>query len=199
MRCGLVSDIHGCYKNLEKALETFKEEKRKVEKILCAGDIFNLYLSHKENKKILDAIKNHEINCVLGNHDIEMIRKSSDQNEIIEYLKTLNEKKRIDDILLIHGHQEKINYELSVDQIFKKYNTKTKIIIKGHDHKNCPLIYDKRGLKIIKNTNGHHKFKKPAIIHPGCLLSTEFNGQELFNPAYAILDTDKNKVEFFFL
>ena len=198
MRRGLVSDIHGCWRPLKEALEIFYS--KDVNKIFCTGDIFDENKPLKENKKTLDLIKgyNGEIISVLGDHDQEIKNLPNGNDEIKEYLKGLDERKRVDDILLVHAISLKYKKENDLNEILRKVGTTADIIIRGHDHKKCPSIYDKDGFRLIEK-RGVYRYQKPVIIHGGCLISSKLHDKELFNPTCAILDTDKYRVEFFFL
>lgn len=64
MKIGLISDVHGDYPSLLKALRIFKSEH--VNKILCAGDLVE---KGEQGDEVVALINQLKIPCVLGNHD----------------------------------------------------------------------------------------------------------------------------------
>jgi putative phosphoesterase len=67
MRLGLISDLHGRFDCTAAALRLLEN----CDRILCAGDIFNLYGG---DPRLLDLLKEHNVEAVSGNHDVEFVR-----------------------------------------------------------------------------------------------------------------------------
>ena len=64
MKIGLISDIHGNWPGLLKALTLFNDQG--VETVLCAGDLIE---GEPYGDKVVSTIREKAIPCVLGNHD----------------------------------------------------------------------------------------------------------------------------------
>lgn len=64
MKIGVLSDIHGEYDALKKALDLFSQ--RQVETVICAGDLVD---RGSDGDKVVDLIRELNIPCVQGNHD----------------------------------------------------------------------------------------------------------------------------------
>ena len=64
MRLGIISDIHANYEALSASFEAL--EAAGCEEYYCLGDIVGYGPSPKE---CIDFVREHNVNCVLGNHD----------------------------------------------------------------------------------------------------------------------------------
>ncbi len=91
MKIGLISDVHGNIIALQNCFNFFA--KNRVEKIYFLGDAIG-YLPH--GLKVLDFLKAHNIECLLGNHEAMLLGllESSPKNEAVykleQILKTIN-------------------------------------------------------------------------------------------------------------
>jgi putative phosphoesterase len=64
MKIGVLSDIHGEFDALKKALDLFSQQH--VETVICAGDLVD---RGTDGDKVVDLIRELNIPCVQGNHD----------------------------------------------------------------------------------------------------------------------------------
>jgi len=79
---GLLSDVHEDIIRLEEGIEILK--KRKVEEIICLGDMIGFcipycsYMKTRDSNRVVELIKNTCQIVVKGNHDLFAIRKIPD-------------------------------------------------------------------------------------------------------------------------
>lgn len=89
MRIAIISDIHEDIIHLQKAF--IKLEKIKYDKIICLGDIsgygiYNAPFFDKRNAhSCLDLVKKHCEIVILGNHDLQAVRKIPQQINSFNY------------------------------------------------------------------------------------------------------------------
>lgn len=152
MKIAIISDIHA---NIY-GLKTVLADLRKVDKILCAGDITGFYPFVNE---VIDEMKKNNVISVRGNHDQyliegkapddkkEEIKKSVERmkklisNEGLDYIKTLPEyiKLTIDNkkVMITHGSpwnhlEERIYPDYPSFDRFKELDLD--FVILGHTH-----------------------------------------------------------------
>jgi putative phosphoesterase len=69
VRVGLISDLHGNFDGTAAALRRLED----CDRILCAGDIFNLYGG---DSRVVDLLLDRGVEAVAGNHDVEFVRSA---------------------------------------------------------------------------------------------------------------------------
>jgi putative phosphoesterase len=144
---GIISDIHGNYEALKVVLQEL--DNKGVSKIYCLGDVVGYYSQVNE---CCDALRNRDIDCLLGNHDWYMIAgsfcpRSKSVNDCLEYqqkvittenlnwLKTFKLQFEFDNVKMVHGGWtdpiDEYLYEPNEDY-FDKIDGE--IFISGHTH-----------------------------------------------------------------
>lgn len=116
MRYGIISDIHSNLPALNSVIEELN--KRKVDKILCLGDIVGYAASPNECCELVRKISNF---TVMGNHDsgvagftpLSAFSKSAQEaciwttqnisSENMEWLKNLPLSHKVDDFIITHS------------------------------------------------------------------------------------------------
>lgn len=194
MKIAIISDIHSNLEAFQAVLKDIK--KRKIRKILCAGDIVGYNANPDE---CIDLIKENKILSVMGNHDLccanlEKIGWFNEygqqaalwQNKILtlknkQFLLKLPKSIKKDNLFIVHGSPSDELYEYVFPEtspwdLRKFFNlTKRQILIMGHTH--TPFI---------------KKFRNKLIINPGSV------GQPRdANPraSYCILDNKNLKAK----
>lgn len=114
-KIGIISDIHGNYEALKVVLSEL--DKLGVNNIYCLGDVVGYYSQVNE---CCDELRNRNIPCLMGNHDWYMgsggfcprsksvndclvYQRKVITNENIEWLRTFQIQKIIDNIHMVHG------------------------------------------------------------------------------------------------
>lgn len=114
-KIGIISDIHGNYEALKVVLSEL--DKLDVNNIYCLGDVVGYYSQVNE---CCDELRNRNIPCLMGNHDWYMAsggfcprsksvndclvyQRKVITNENIEWLRTFQIQKIIDNIHMVHG------------------------------------------------------------------------------------------------
>jgi putative phosphoesterase len=69
MRVGLISDLHGNFDGTAATLRHLEH----CDRILCAGDIFNMYGG---DPRVVDVLRERDVEAVAGNHDVEFVRSA---------------------------------------------------------------------------------------------------------------------------
>jgi putative phosphoesterase len=144
---GIISDIHGNFEALKVVLQEL--DNRGISKIYCLGDVVGYYSQVNE---CCDALRNREIDCLLGNHDWYMIAgsfcpRSKSVNDCLEYqrnvistenlnwLKTFKIQFEFDNVKMVHGGWtdpiDEYLYEPNEDYFNK---IEGDIFISGHTH-----------------------------------------------------------------
>ena len=168
MKLGIISDVHGNYEALIRALEILEMEG--AEKIVCLGDIVGYGPSPSEC--IAEIQKSCDI-VVLGNHDAAIIGKEDPHRfnryalisniwtaeqlspDDKKFLNTLPYDYRDDEksFLLVHSspfQPEYFNYILSPnDAMFEFAEFEEKVCFIGHSHK--PAIFSSSGFLVTPN------------------------------------------------
>ena len=164
MKLMVISDIHGSFTAVEKAVEIFKEEK--ADKLLILGDV--LYhgprndlpsgYAPKQVFEALNAIKD-KIICVRGNCDAEVDQMVLDFPIMSDYtIFNLGDKT----IFATHGHK--------LETEFIDFAKTCNLALSGHTH-----LYK---MEKVENT---------VFVNPGSIsLPKEGN-----KPTYAIIDVQK--------
>ncbi len=163
MKIGLISDVHGNFNSLLKALRIFKAVC--VQKIVCAGDLVE---KGDQGDEVVALIHRLNIPCVLGNHD-EMapgnqqwlkdnmdithpnVQKQILKPETLDIIEQFPRKLRYDweglRVLLCHGSpSSNVEYLMPNKNItyFAEHARKARadIILCGHTHRPMHLIVD---------------------------------------------------------
>lgn len=163
MKIGIISDVHGDFPSLIKALRIFKSEK--VNKILCAGDLVE---KGDQGDEVVAMIHSLKIPCVLGNHD-EMapgnqqwlhdnmdtahpnVKKKILKPETLDIIEQFPRKLRYEweglRILLCHGSPtSNVEYLMpnKETRYFAEHARKARadIIICGHTHRPMHYVVD---------------------------------------------------------
>lgn len=152
MYLALISDIHSNLPALEAVLKSI--DKKKPDKIFCLGDIIGYNTFPNE---VIDLIKTNNINCLMGNHDYDIINKKfslekeSDKIKVwtlnkltssnIDFLSNLpiniNLETSNKKITMYHSSPRSMTeylYEDTEDTIEVMQNFKNDILICGHTH-----------------------------------------------------------------
>ena len=148
MRIAVISDIHGNLEALKKALKIIS--KKKVEKIICLGDIVGYGVDSKECYEIL---KSKNCDFIIGNHEamhFDMVSSDScsdkgkisvqwqKNNVIINKEETeFKEYIRIDKCVFAHsclGKDGYMKYLNKLEDILEAYKNE-KIVFYGHTHR----------------------------------------------------------------
>lgn len=166
MKIAVISDIHGNYEALKSVTKDI--EKSKVGHIFCLGDLIGY---GPEPEKIVGYFIQHNITCILGNHDqaifdvtvLDSFNKNAHDSIIltkkliseksIDYLRKLPNKLIEQNILFIHGSPPDSIFEYISELaderligIFKEL--KQNIAFVGHTHDLKRYSFD--GEKVIK-------------------------------------------------
>jgi len=168
MKIGLISDVHGDFPSLIKALRFFKAEG--VNKIVCAGDLVE---KGEQGDEVVSMINGLQIPCVLGNHD-EMapgnqqwlkdnmdtahpqVKKQILKPETLDIIEQFPRKLRYDweglRILLCHGSPSSNVEYLQPTASYERFaeharQARADIIIHGHTHR--PLHYRVDGVHFV--------------------------------------------------
>jgi putative phosphoesterase len=174
LKLGIISDVHADIEGLEKALSLLKAAK--VDKIICAGDLVE---RGNDGDAVVQRIKEEEIACVLGNHD--MIARNNQvyclkyperfpnypvlSEDSLCFVETLPPKLHFDfadkRICLSHGAPWDVDTYIFVRQPPAQYQRVIKeaeadIVILGHTHQ--PMLIELEGKVIINagSTSSNH-------------------------------------------
>jgi len=194
MKIALISDIHG---NLEALNAVLKEiKKRKINKIICCGDIIDYGGNSNE---CVEIIKKNEIKSVLGNHDytaatlddIDWFSYIAQRTaEITNKLLTEKNKKfllkmpkviKYENLFIVHGSPRDYLHEYiypdTPDSIFKDFFNivKKQIIAMGHSH--IPFV---------------KKIKNKLILNPGSVGQPRDGNNKA---SFCVLDNKNLKAE----
>ena len=155
MKYAIISDIHGNLEALESVLDDI--ERRKVDSILCLGDIIGYGPNPNE---CVELIKSKAKIILAGNHDyaplgkidisyfnpwarsaIEWTRGELSE-ESVEFLLSLPLKAEIDGFTIVHAtpyHPQEWNYIITIGDAIKNFpEFKNQICFIGHSH--VPMI-----------------------------------------------------------
>lgn len=207
----ILSDVHSNSLALEAVLTDIKA--RKVDQIINLGDHF---FGPMEPQKTADLIFSHEMICISGNKDrdvlenldkqtdeitLEQVKKNLDKNSI-NWLKNLPKNQSIDGLIFAcHGTPESDNEylleEVTENGVFvykdeelvaKTASVKEQITLCGHSHVN----------RVIWLSNGK------IILNPGSVGLPAYLGNEKYRFAmesmtpfakYALIYADKNSIK----
>lgn len=171
MDIGIISDIHGDYRALDRALE-FLDNYHKVDHILCAGDLIG---RGPEQDRVVETIRQRKIPTVRGNHD-EWVHSLSPDNTV--FLKQLP----MDwygnlgaySVFMCHGKPGNNLWGLYRDHLSDTLlnmmlsSLKADILVTGHTH--VPL---------------HVKVDQGCVVNPGSIYT--FNSVRKTSHTYGVL------------
>lgn len=181
MRLAIISDIHANLEALTKTLELV--DKRKVDQIVCLGDIVGYGADPSECLKL---VRDRCQIIIIGNHDLAAVdvQKAEDFNATAriaalwtnsvlsedekQYLKNLSYTATLDDLLLVHGspyEPEEFHYILSThDAIDAMAFFTQKLCFIGHSH--VPGIFTERGRASSVDADSRHLVNVGSIGQP---------------------------------
>lgn len=172
MKIGIISDIHGDYRALERVLERL-DNHHQVDEILCAGDLVG---RGPEQEKVVETIRKRDIPTVRGNHD-EWYTHFSQENTTylqslpIDWEGTYAEKR----IFMCHGKPGNNLWGLYRDHVSKTLlnmmlqSLRADVLITGHTH--VPMFME---------------VKLGCVINPGSIYT--FSTSRATSHTYGILN-----------
>lgn len=171
MDIGIISDIHGDYRALERVLDRLDNHHR-VKQILCAGDLVG---RGPEQDRVVQIIRERRIPTVRGNHD-EWFYDMSPENSA--FLKSLPLDWRGDfdgiSLFMCHGKPGNNLWGLYRDHISDTLlnmmlsSLRVNVLITGHTH--VPL---------------YAKVKQGCVVNPGSVYT--FKSVRASSHTYGIL------------
>jgi diadenosine tetraphosphatase ApaH/serine/threonine PP2A family protein phosphatase len=206
----IISDIHA---NLT-ALETVLDDAGAIDAAWCLGDLVGY---GPDPNECIDLVRQlPKLVCILGNHDAAVIKKIDDSAfnqdarlavnwtartlgaESLDFLKSLPEKRLIDDVTLVHGSPRQPIWEYLLDTRTVTINFsffETPYCFVGHTH--LPVVYyldDSRTARMtIPEHNTQTVLAPRTIINPGSVGQPRDRDPRA---AYAVYYPDKNLWEF---
>lgn len=78
MNIGILSDIHGDFLTLEKAIALF--DAHSVDAVVCVGDLVD---GAGQEQAVVALLQEHDIPCVLGNHDRDLFAEQAYLRKIL--------------------------------------------------------------------------------------------------------------------
>ena len=105
MKLLVIADIHA---NLP-ALEAVLQRHADADKIVCAGDLVHYGLFPHET---IETLRRHNVQCVCGNHDLEMLRRASEGASAQEpgFVRYTLERLTADDLAYLASLPRTINF-----------------------------------------------------------------------------------------
>jgi len=211
---GIIGDIHS---NLEAILTVIEElTRKKVDKIICTGDIVGYGANPNECCKLVKEIAEY---VVMGNHDsgvvgvTELSKFSPDAaqacmwtrktitNENMEWLKTLPLYQTLktntqSPTLIVHSNLSNPSawkYIDTLGDMVKEFGQKEfEICFVGHSHKQIAFIEDNGKYSELKNNCQQLKINARYIINPGSVGQPRDGDPRA---AFIIYDTDKKIID----
>lgn len=208
IRFAVISDIHGNYEALIKAMLMIK--KKNVNKIICLGDVIGYGANPKE---CLEYVKKNIDVVLCGNHDFYQIKRPKNvgnlcristswteknlNHESIEYIKRLPMSYLWREYAFYHtGIKDETEwpYLNSVEDILSAFSDKQRVCFYGHTHRsrvtvteNSKVIGDSSPKKTMSFTID--LTKQRAFINPGSIGQQRDNRTDL---SFAICEQDGN-------
>jgi len=211
MKCAVVSDIHSNWEAITRACEEI--EKRKVDEIICLGDVVGYGANPSE---VLALVRKISSEIIMGNHDqaIEDVKLREEftdwAREAIEWTAgVLNpeEKKQIRgfppividrkrNVTWTHGtpyHPEEFHYLFSEPEAYKSFLAlETHFCFFGHTH--IPSLFSKKSKEARYLTVGTYQLAKDEfyLINPGSVGQPRDRNPKL---GFALFDFDQLTLE----
>lgn len=208
MRYGIIADIHSNIEALDAVLKALDEER--CDTILCLGDIIGYGANPKE---CLDRIRDRDIVCVAGNHDLAAVGKfdlnvfnsvaydamlyqisrlsAADQ----KFLASLPVIKKVDDITLVHSSPHKpdnFDYILTISQAEQAFwDTDTPVTFIGHSHVPAAFLQEPGITDYCPTTECYLRRHRQIIFNCGSVGQPRDGNCD---PCYALYDTSVAKI-----
>ena len=136
MKAFVVGDIHGCLNQLKELIENIDRE---TTRILLCGDLIDRGTHSKET---IDFVRNNEIECTLGNHELMFI-------ECRKYIEMLVNKEDVSYAMqYLHGSNWFLN---GGKEVFNSYDGEYSLMLKDLDFLDTLPTYIKTGIKDKNN------------------------------------------------
>jgi predicted phosphodiesterase len=207
----LISDIHGNLEALQTVLECIKSYKKKIDKIICLGDIVGYGADPNECIRITRAVSDI---ILAGNHDFAVCGQTSIENfndyaraavlwsretlnhEEIHFLKELPLTYREKGIDFVHSSLHRPEswrylsgtFDTQIDFQLMEQN----VLFVGHTH--IPVIFENAETKINRLNDSEFSLEpaKKYIINPGSIGQPRDRDPRA---SFAFFDSEKNFVE----
>jgi len=208
VRIGIISDIHS---NIH-ALDTVLDELRRVDQVICLGDIVG-YGAHPN--ECIDKMKDLRIPCVLGNHDAACIgllslgwfnpyaanavRWAMEEEltkDSLDYLRSLPTSRRIEPFYIVHGSPREPTTEYLTDASQARASfdlCKEQVVFVGHTH--VPLVFIDRGRaeEMVPSEGRRVSYEDVRLIYNPGAVGQPRDGDP--RAAYSIVDTSSHTIE----
>lgn len=208
---GIISDIHGNLEALQTVLEHLKSYKKKIDKIICLGDIVGYGADPGECIRITREISDF---ILAGNHDFAVCEQTSVEDfnqyakeavlwsrdalnkEELDFLKKLPLIYREKDTDFVHSslhRPESWRYLFGTPDTFIDFQLmEKKILFVGHTH--VPVIFenDGREIKALNSSELSLDVDKKYIINSGSVGQPRDRDPRA---SFAIFDLERNFVE----
>ncbi|MRS03181.1 metallophosphoesterase [bacterium] len=207
MRILVISDIHG---NLT-ALEAVLKSAGNVDQTWCLGDLVGYGPDPNECIDKIKVIPN--LTCLIGNHDSAALgqidlqafnqdarvsiswMKSKLKADSLKFLRSMSDKKVVEEITLVHGSPRDPIWEYMLDVHTAAENfgyIEKKICLVGHTHIPITFSLQKDGLTIdweMVEAGQIYRLNKKCFLNPGSVGQPRDHDPRA---AYAFLDTERN-------
>lgn len=183
MRVGLISDAHGHFRNLQRAVDALEEQ---VDRLLFAGDAFSEY---KFCNEVVSLLQSKGVDYVLGNHEESFLselgqraRQSPGVDQgLVQYVRERPKSLSLDldgtPVLLLHATPWPPYTQYLVPGsrgLARCSELECDVLVLGHSH--CPFVVE-TGTTLVVNPGS------AGVLCPDGTVS------------YAILDTALSSVE----
>lgn len=208
---GVISDIHGNLEALLATLESIKSYKKKIDKIICLGDIVGYGADPGECIRITREISDV---ILAGNHDFAVCEQTSIEAfnayaraAVLWSRDALNEDEInfLRDLPLIYGEKstdfvhsslhrpESWRYLSGTPDTYIDFQIMEKnVLFVGHTH--IPVIFENEGME-VKRLNSSELFLNPNkkyIINPGSVGQPRDRDQRA---SFSIFDLENKSIE----
>ncbi len=208
---GVISDIHGNLEALLATLESIKSYKKKIDKIICLGDIVGYGADPGECIRITREISDV---ILAGNHDFAVCEQTSIEAfnayaraAVLWSRDALNEDEInfLKDLPLIYGEKstdfvhsslhrpESWRYLSGTPDTYIDFQIMEKnVLFVGHTH--VPVIFENEGME-VKRLNSSELFLNPNkkyIINPGSVGQPRDRDQRA---SFSIFDLENKSIE----
>ncbi|MCP5100108.1 MAG: metallophosphoesterase family protein [Chloroflexi bacterium] len=173
MRLALISDIHGNYVSLQAVLADI--ERRKVDEIVCLGDVATL---GPQPGKVVETLRALGCPCVLGNHetflfDIELGRAYMNADWFIDSVTWCHERLSKEDIDYLRTYQPMLKYKLAPDVSLLCFH--------GSPRSNVENIFSTTRSDVLDEILDGHKDTVMAGGHTHVQMMRQHNGMLIVN------------------
>ena len=191
MKIAIISDIHSNYNYLKKVFDSIKQED--VDAVYCTGDLVGYY--DKPNE-VIDLLRDHNVHCVLGNHE-EYFLGISDYNKENEKIYGITKQRSI------INNQNKMFLEKLPKKLEISYNNDLICIVHSNPMQTKSYYYSAQDIEssFLKKYSyyiyGHTHIPLITYYHGHCIINPGSVGQPrdyTAMPSFALLDLDKKEV-----